>query len=445
MKTRKFAALRVALVVFALAGGWGCSAAEVAEAVNSALADCSVQGQIQSVRTQLRDIYYWYKDLPDPDPAGFSSPEAYLEAVRFKPIDHSYSFITGRAENDAFFSDSTFIGFGFSYMLIGSSELRFSEVYPGSPAADAGIERGARLLTVNNRPVANLISTGDINTIFGASQVGVTVQVRFRDNSGVERDAQMAKRVVTIPTASLTRTFASGGRTVGYINFRNFVTPATASLNQAFTELEAAGANELVLDLRYNGGGLVSVAQHLAGLIGGSRTSGKLFVQFVHNDKNTNRNSTLTLASPAHALNLERLVVITTDASASASELIINGLRPFMPVTVVGERTYGKPVGQYGFNFCDKVLYPVAFSTQNARGEGGFYDGIPADCGAADDLDHQLGDSAEASLGEALRYLRTGSCNPAASAQARAMAATKAPKEKQPRNVNGWQALVGAY
>jgi carboxyl-terminal processing protease len=444
MKTRKFAGLRVAVVV-ALAGSWSCSPAEVAEAVNDALADCSVQGQIQSVRTTLRDIYYWYKDLPDPDTSTFSSPEAYLEAVRYKPLDHTYSFITGRAENDAFFSDSTFIGFGFSYTLIGSSELRLTEVYPGSPAADAGMDRGSRLLTVNSRPVSNLISTGDINTIFGASQVGVSVQVRFRDNSGVERDVQMAKRVVTIPTASLTRTFASGGRTVGYINFRNFVTPATASLNQAFTELEAAGANELVLDLRYNGGGLVSVAQHLAGLIGGSRTSGKLFVQFVHNDKNTNRNSTLTLNAPAHALNLERLVVITTRASASASELIVNGLRPFMPVTVVGERTYGKPVGQYGFNFCDKVLYPVAFSTQNARGEGDYYTGIPADCGAADDLDHQLGDSAEASLGEALRYLRTGSCNPAASALARAQSASRGPFEKQPRFVNGWQALVGAY
>ena len=131
----------------------------------------------------------------------------------------------------------------------------------------------------------------------------------------------MTKRTVTIPTASLTRTFASGGRVVGYINFRNFVTPATAALDQAFAQLESAGANELVLDLRYNGGGLVSVAQQLASLIGGSRTNGKLFVQFVHNDKNTSKNSTLTLNAPAHALNLERLVVIYTRGSASASEL----------------------------------------------------------------------------------------------------------------------------
>jgi carboxyl-terminal processing protease len=446
MRDRKLVGWRwAALVALALAlGGWGCSASDMADAVDSAVADCSVAGQNQFVRTTLRDIYYWYKELPDPDPASFSSPEAYLDAVRYKTLDHTYSFVTDRASNDAFFSDSQFVGFGFSMQVFGS-EIRLNEVYPASPASEAGLERGARLLSVNGRPIDNLISTGDINTIFGASQVGVTAQVRFRDNAGAEHDVQMIKRVVTIPTASLTRTFASGGRVVGYINFRNFVTPATAALDQAFTELEAAGANELVLDLRYNGGGLVSVAQHLTGLIGGSRTKDKLFVQFVHNDKNTNRNSTLSFPAPAHALNLERLVVITTRASASASELVINGLRPFIPVTVVGERTYGKPVGQYGFNFCDKVLYPVAFSTQNARGEGNYYDGIPADCGAADDLDHQLGDSAEASLSESLRYLRTGSCNPAAAAAARAQSASRAPIERQPRFKDGWQALIGAF
>jgi len=269
--------------------------------------------------------------------------------------------------------------------------------------------------------------------------------MQFRDVGGTVHDVQMTKRTVTIPTASLTRTFASGGRVVGYINFRNFVTPATAALDQAFAQLESAGANELVLDLRYNGGGLVSVAQQLASLIGGSHTNGKLFVQFVHNDKNTSKNSTLTMNMPAHALNLERLVVIYTRGSASASELIWNGLRPFIPVTTVGDRSYGKPVGQYGYNFCDKVLYPVAFSTQNARGEGGYFDGIAPDCPAADDLEHPLGDSAEASLAEALRYLRTGSCSASARAQARAQAAQRPPLTLQPRFADGWQALVGAH
>ena len=443
MLSRKLAWAGVAAaVVGAVLGGAACNPAAVAQAVTDALADCSVAGENKSVRTTMRDIYYWYKELPDPDPASFASPEAYLEAVRYKTLDTSFSYITDRASNDAFFSDSQFVGFGLSTMVLSSSEIRIVEVFPRSPAAEAGLERGARLLVINGRTAESLISSGEVNSIFGPSTAGLSGTVRFRDNSGNEREVTMTKRLVDIPTAYLTRTFASGGRTVGYINFKSFVTPSTAALNDAFTQLEAAGANELVLDLRYNGGGLVSVAQHLTGLIGGTRTKDKLFVQFIHNDKNTSKNSTLNFPAPAHALSLDRLVVITTRGSASASELVINGLRPYIPVTVVGERTYGKPVGQYGYNFCDKVLYPVAFSTQNARGEGGYFAGIPADCAAGDDLDHQLGDAAEASLGEALRYLRTGSCSASAAAQARAQAARR--PAVQPRFENGWQALLGA-
>ncbi|HEV7502343.1 MAG TPA: hypothetical protein VGQ33_20145, partial [Vicinamibacteria bacterium] len=182
-------------------------------------------GQVQFVRTTLRDIYYWYQNLPDPDPATFTSADAYLQAVRYKTLDHTYSFVTDRATNDAFFSDSQFIGFGFGTELVTADDWRVTEVYPGSPAEAAGIGRGAHLLVVNGRPLASLVSTGDINTIFGAATVGVMADVQFQDVSGAMHEIQMTKAVVTIPTASLTRTFASGGRTVGYVNFRNFVTP----------------------------------------------------------------------------------------------------------------------------------------------------------------------------------------------------------------------------
>ncbi len=150
--------------------------------------------------------------------------------------------------------------------------------------------------------------------------------------------------------------------------------------------MKAAGATELVLDLRYNGGGLVDVAVHLASLIGGTRTNGQVMLNYVHNDKiGPVLNKTTRFTSPDEALNLQRLVVITTRSSASASELVINSLRPFIPVTVIGDTTYGKPVGQYGLRFCDKVLYPVAFSIKNANLEGDFFDGIAVDCAAGDD------------------------------------------------------------
>jgi hypothetical protein len=232
----------------------------------------------------------------------------------------------------------------------------------------------------------------------------------------------MVKRLVTIPTVSLTSVVDIDGRKVGYLFFRNFVQPSKAALTEAFAALKTAGATELVLDLRYNGGGLVEVAVDLASLIGGTRTSGQVMLNYVHNDRiGPILNKSTRFANPEQALNLQRLVVITTRGSASASELVINSLRPYIPVTIIGDTTYGKPVGQYGLRFCDKVLYPVAFSIKNANLEGDFFDGLAVDCAAGDDYTHQLGDPAEASFAEALTFVRTGACSPKATTEARAL------------------------
>ena len=133
--------------------------------------------------------------------------------------------------------------------------------------------------------------------------------------------------------------------------------------------------------------------------------------------------------------------MITTRSSASASELIINALRPYMPVTVVGDTTYGKPVGQYSFNFCDKVLVPVSFSLKNVNNEGDFFNGIAADCAAPDDITHQLGDPAEASYAEALTVIRTGACSARAEGAARTL---RFGRVVAPR-LTGFAALINAH
>ena len=237
---------------------------------------------------------------------------------------------------------------------------------------------------------------------------------------------------------SLTRVFDAGGRKVGYLFFRNFVRPSIAALDQAFAALETAGVDELILDLRYNGGGLVDVAVHLASLIGGPGLRDQVFADSRHNDRNRRLNQTRRFGGASASLRLERLVVIATRASASASELLINGLTPFLPVVVVGNRTYGKPVGQYGLPFCDKVLAPVAFSMVNARGEGDYFDGLPADCVAADDIGHELGSAEEGSLAVALDFVASGRCTapPAQFGVRRA-----APDVGRPF---GWRALLNA-
>jgi C-terminal peptidase prc len=430
---------RFVLLLLALAGG-ACSDSSPASSSDTASGtQCTTSAQVSFVRSTLRDWYYWYRELPDPATSSFSSPEAYLDAVRYRPLDATYSYITSKASSEAFFSNSQFIGFGVSYRRTGETELRVTQAYPDSPAAEAGLERGDTLLTIGGKAVADLLRSGEINTIFGPEQVGFSVELSWRDKAGRQRSATMAKRLVTIPTVSQTATF---GR-VGYIHFRNFVQPSNAALDTAFSQLREAGVSDLVLDMRYNGGGLVAVAQHLAGLVAGPSLAGRTFVQFTHNDKQTSRNTDYKLESLPQALGLSRLVVITTRSSASASEAVINGLRPYMDVKVVGEATYGKPVGQYGFDFCEKVLYPVAFLVTNANGQADYFNGIPADCAAADDVDQPLASEREASLAEALHVVRNGRCSGSARAAAELQARLRE-RAPEPR-LTGWRSVVNAW
>ena len=399
---------------------------------------CTVTGQNLYVRDAMSDIYFWYREIPALDPATFDSPEAYLEAIRYLPLDRTFSYITSRAANDAFFSDSQFIGFGFSTWLTTANEFRVTDVFPDSPASEANLSRGDRILEINGRTLEQLLESGGLGDAFGASQVGVEGELVVRRGSSTFQ-IHMTKRLVTIPTVSLTRVYEVNGRKVGYVSFKNFVQPSFDALDAAFTALRAQQVSELVLDVRYNGGGLVSVAQHLASLIGGSRTNGQPFAEYFHNDRNAFRNRTIRFEPKSNALTLDRVVVITTRSSASASELVINALRPFMPVLVIGDRTYGKPVGQYGIEFCDKVLAPVSFTLRNANGEGDFFDGIAPTCAAPDDFDTPLGDPQEASLREALEVIGTGQCS--ATSTARPAGERRLAR---PQPFTGWQSLIGA-
>jgi carboxyl-terminal processing protease len=401
---------------------------------------CTTTSQNLWVRDALNTYYYWYQNLtPNVNPARYDSPEAYLEAVRYRPIDNHYSYITSAAANEAFYSDSQVIKYGFT-QLVGTSDILVLQVWPDSGAAETGLTRGDRIVQVNGTPVSTHVTNGTLGDAFGPDVVGRQATIVFDKPSGERKTATMTKRIVTIPTVALTKVFDVDGRRVGYILFNNFVRPSEAALNDAFAALKTAGATELVLDLRYNGGGLVDVAVHLASLIGGTRTGGQVMFSYVHNDKaGPVLNKTTRFATPENALNLQRLFVIMTRSSASASELVPNSLRPYMPVIFIGDTSYGKPVGQYGFNFCDKVLAPVSFAIKNANNEGDYFDGLAPDCPAADDATHQLGDPEEASFAEALTYIRTGACTPRTASESRALRL----RPSMPR-LSGWESLINA-
>ncbi len=373
------------------------------------LSGCSVAEQNRFVYEAMQDVYLWNDELPVVDPASFESPEALLAALRV-PQDR-FSFINTIAADEAFFGGGQFVGIGLRSDQPEPGVLRIVEVFEGGPADRAGLQRGDRVLSVNGRPIAEVLDEEGFSASLGPAEIGVEVTMSWRTPDGRERAATLVKAVVTIPPVAMVSILDSAAGPVGYLEFRNFVETASGPLQDAFATFKAAGVTQVVLDLRYNGGGLLTIAELFADLAGGGGAAGQPIYSLEYNAENSFRNETVPFRDRPASLAPQRLVFITTGATASASEMVVNALEPFYDVALVGERTLGKPVGQLAVPFCDKVLRPVSFRTVNALGEGDYFDGLPVDCPAEDDLDTPLGDPSEASLAEALHYIETGACS----------------------------------
>ncbi|HUG98029.1 MAG TPA: S41 family peptidase [Gammaproteobacteria bacterium] len=378
---------------------------------------CAIPLQNQALYDTMQEYYLWYEELPAIDPGDFESPEALLEALRFRPLDR-FSYITTQAEEEALFGASQFIGLGFRSSIDGTT-VRTSDVFEGAPADNAGLVRGSTILAVDGVPIAEVLAApGGFSAALGPAEIGYEVTLDFRNPDGQEFSVTIAKDVVTIPPVTAVRVFTVAGEPAGYLVLRNFVEPSIAALDTAFEELRAAGVTRLIVDLRYNGGGLIAVLEHFANLLGSRIAPGAVFAGYQFNDKNSELDeSVLFRTTPLQsALDLERLVFITTPGTASASEMLINGMQPYVTTATVGRETFGKPVGQFGFLFCELVFRPVSFRTINALGEGDYFDGIPADCPAEDTLDVAFGVAGEASFDAAVHWLEQGFCPPTAQA-----------------------------
>src|SRR3972149_11908918 len=138
---------------------------------------CTVLDQNVFVRDTLRDIYLWYQELPDLDPALYPSPEAYLDAVRFRPQDESFSYITSAEASSSFYSASQYIGLGFSYQWIRETHARITQVFPESPASEAGMARGDYLVAIAGRPIEELYDPNAFGAALGPSEIGVSVEI----------------------------------------------------------------------------------------------------------------------------------------------------------------------------------------------------------------------------------------------------------------------------
>lgn len=354
-----------------------------------------------AVYNLMADWYLWYDSMPVINKADFTSPEEMMDAMRYQPRD-IWSYVGLYEDFQSYFEEGTYEGHGFSYKGDEKGNYWILFVYKSSDLYSAGVRRGWRILKVNGTTIPVLANLSDYMS-------ETTDMFLFLKPDGSTVEITSTRKLITINSVLHADTLHIDGRIVGHIVFNSFIKPAIAELDNIFGSFKSLGVQELILDMRYNRGGQMNVAQKLASLIAGSSNSGEVFVKYMYNDKQGDTNSDVLLKSETNSLNLSELIVLTSGSTASASEAVINGLKPYMTVTTIGSPTYGKPVGMNVWRYADHYVFvPVTFKLVNSLGVGDYYAGLPVDSNMKDGLEWEFSDRNEIYLKEALYYLSTG-------------------------------------
>ncbi len=398
--------------------------------------NCSVQNQIAFADDVLNE-WYLFPDLLDNtvNAANFNTVQSFLDArvapARAQSRDRGFTFATSIAEENELINSGSSAGFGIRLSYDTANDRVFLlEAFENAPGFQAGMDRGTELLAIgvdanSLQLVSSLMASGGPQAVInalGPSDPGVTRVIRFAQVDGTIVEASIAKADFSLDPISDrygVLIIDDGGKQVGYLNLRTFIVGDAANqLRQAFEQFNAAGVTELIIDFRYNGGGLVSVANTFGDLLGENRV-GQVWSRTVLRESKSSENETRLFQNEVQSLQATKIAFIGTGNTASASELVINSMLPYLgdpDVALVGRNTSGKPVGQFGFDLdeCDLRVRAVTFQTINANDEGEYFTGLasvmPNTCRAGDDISLQLGDPAEASVATALDFLAGRSC-----------------------------------
>ncbi len=359
------------------------------------------------ILSNMQDLYYWNDKIPA-NPDKTLSPDLFFDSLLNKydattnPTGDRFSWIeqSGTALQAELSGETTTTGMEYNLYLRSSGSdgviAQVLYVLPGSPAEKAGIKRGDIISKVNGQLLtrtnySDLLFSGTTYT-FGLAQVSNQTLV------DTDQTRTVTATVFQENPVFLDSIYTVGSKKIGYLVYNQFVPGANnstaneydAQVDAVFSNFKANGVNELILDLRYNPGGYTSSSANLASLIGKGISSSKLYFR-------EEWNSTITPALQKEygssffvqnfldkaqniGSNLSRVYVLTTDHTASASELIINGLRPYMTVTTIGTTTYGKNVGSITItDDTGKIAWgmqPIVFRSYNTSGQSDYATGF---------------------------------------------------------------------
>lgn len=396
---------------------------------------CSLSNRQNFAFSVLNEWYLFPETLPASlSPTPYSSVQAYIDALtataRAQGKDRFFTYITSIAEENAFFSSGATAGFGIRLLYQGN-RVFIMEAFEGAPALNAGIDRGTEILAIgtteaNLATVSSIIAAQGPNGVsdaLGPSTAGTARVLRVTDANGT-RNLTVTKANFNIDPLSSrygVKVIDNGGQRVGYINMRTFISTADNQLRTAFADFRAQGITNFVIDFRYNGGGLVSTAEVMGDLLGGNRFSSDVFSVTRFRASKSSNNETRRFQPGSQSVSPVKIAFISTNATASASELVMAAFPPFLGANaaLIGSNSFGKPVGQIALDqsSCDDRIRVVAFAKENAAGQGDYFSGLigtmQASCAAADDISRPLGDPQEESLRVALDFVAGRSCTPA--------------------------------
>ncbi len=398
------------------------------------VASCSLRARQDWAAATLNEWYLFPETLPaTSNPASYANVDDYIDALtavaRSQGRDRYFTYLTSIKEEDAYYESGSSAGLGLRFATDPSGTRLFViEAFEEGPALAAGIDRGAEILAIGTgesdlRTTSSLFAAGGSDAVIdalGPDTTGTTRVLRIADASGTRNVAVTKKDFSLAPVSNRygARIIEDGGRRVGYLNLRTFILTADQPLREAFATFKAQGVTDIIVDLRYNGGGLVSTAKLLGDLLGANRATTDIFTRLTFRPEKSAENETNYFAPQTQAVAATRIAFIGAGGTASASELVINAFLPYLGenVALIGANTYGKPVGQIAIDraACDDRLRVVAFATQNAAGNAGYYGGLASSmsmtCQAVDDIAYPLGDAREASTRQALDFIAGRSC-----------------------------------
>ncbi|WP_462159391.1 S41 family peptidase [Pseudoalteromonas sp. GB56] len=423
---------------------------------------CAALNQKNWLRSWSNETYLWYDEITDRDPASVADVIDYFDLLITEEKTASgankdnFHFSIPTAEWEQSQQSGSVMGYGFNYKIVKAApprEVYVSYTEPDTAATTAGVQRGWEIVDVNGVDVVNANSqeaVDAINAAFFPSQTGVQTDFTFKlVGSNEERTITLTSAQITQDSVMNVKTVSTTTGNVGYVQFNDHNAPAERELYDAFNYLAAQNVSDLVIDMRYNGGGYLAMAAQLGYMIAGSaNTSNLVFERTIFNNNPSNPlsenaqsfpffdeyigfdpDSGVSEGSPLPSLNLERVFILTTGNTCSASEALINGLRGIpqsrgFEVVLIGGKTCGKPYGFYPTDNCDTTFFTIQFTGVNNAGFGEYAEGFAPQnytssnfspvrvtgCAVADDFTHLLGDTNEAMFNAALDYRTSGAC-----------------------------------